>query len=820
MISRFDREDALRAKRHLFYRQFNLFGGKTNRQALDAVVDLYVSLYNENPNSDVGISFCELAALARGSQLKLEYLLLTLFRLFVSTALSHVKQSKSSKKAIAVGFALNPLESLLPAIAELCTSVAFDKITNKSFMVGLFQEFWLAAVFHGYQVELKWPLAWLTHISIIARYSPALITERERLQTNSSMSQVLLLKEADASIKSHVLSLMTRSRTSSVARNLSLGQCLWLLSMYQCELLKVEQNKFDTFLEYMTNDVVHDLNLYPLVEDLLMRTIESWLASQNPTSHQPCNSIGLLRSSLKYIGHVFREVHHAALTIFQTIDDAELPGVAFSFALWDDILARLAVLHEVKIAAANFKDLKSVRQDVYTRDPTYASNAFDNFQGLAAKFFERVSKLYPQSFAYFLVKSLEKHDPREAGSLIHHELVRKIIPDSFYESVFLHVSTNRSSIECSPEAITKGVERLFDSMSAPDAKAGVASWFHCLHKDSPDIILISILASIKLAWTAHSKSGRGFYQDTPTNPFRVKLSSTPSKPPRTEASAELVSFYTTLIDGLRELVRVFTTEKSFAFSFYDLVRSLVLLMEKLGLWPYARSVWISCLLLAWSFLTSPLCLSLQDMLIDQLRSLLYRSLIRFMERPARYSEDVSDAYASSLSSLIIYLESEGKIYTEGPREGKRLEIFVHPSSFPGSRVPSSNASILLERPSIRSAFSPIPRLNPIDDADAKSNATLDGSRQVNSVRKALLTLLNDERHRALVWLSTSRVKMFAPQPVPLTIPTLGLDCTRLFDMPPDDHPAGRSLSGALPLVHAVRQGVRASVRQDALLVAC
>lgn len=764
MASRFGGEDASREKRHLFYRQLNLFGGRTNRQALDTVVDLYVSLYNANPNSDVGISFCELAALARGSQLKLEYLLLTLFRLFVSTALSHVKQSKSSKKAIAVGFALNPLESLLPAIAELCTSVAFDRIANKSFMVGLFQEFWFAAVFHGYQLELKWPLTWLTHISIIAQYSPALITERERLQTNSSMSQILLLKEANASIKSHVLSLMSRSRTSSVARNLSLGQCLWLLSMYQCELLKVEQNRFDTFLEYMTNDVVHDLSLYPLVEDLLMRIVESWLASQNPVSHQPCNSIGLLRSSLKYIGHVFREVHHAALGIFQTIDDAELPGVAFSFVLWDDILAKLAMLYEVKLAAANFKDPRAARLDVYTRDPTYASDAFDDFQSLATKFFGRVSKLYPQSLAYFLVKGLERHGPREAGSLIHHELVRRVIPDDFYENVLLHVSTSRSSVTCGPETITEGVEQLFDSLSIPDAKAGVASWFHCLHKDAPDVILVSIVASVKRAWIAHSKAGRGFYQDIPANPFRVKLASTPSKPSRTEASAELVSFYTTLIDGLHELVRAFVTEKRFAFSFYDLVRSLVLLMERLGMWPYARSVWISCLVLAWSFLTSPLCLSLQDMLIDQLRSLLYRSLIRFMERPARYSEDTLDGYTGSLTSLITYLEAEGGIYTEEPREGRRLEVFVHPASLPSSRIPSSNASILLERPSIRSAFSPVSRLATIDDdGEAKSGAALDGSRQVNAVRKALLTMLRDELHRAQVWLSTARVKMFAPQ---------------------------------------------------------
>lgn len=55
---------------------------------------------------------------------------------------------------------------------------------------------------------------------------------------------------------------------SNSAKDLSLAQCLWLLTFYQCESHKLEAGRTETFMAYLKSDVVYYLDLYPFIEDL------------------------------------------------------------------------------------------------------------------------------------------------------------------------------------------------------------------------------------------------------------------------------------------------------------------------------------------------------------------------------------------------------------------------------------------------------------------------------------------------------------------------------------------------------------------------
>ena len=307
------------------YRQICLVGGRGNFTTFLSVIEtLSIKFEQVDSKPEIGQAFSELASLIKEQQDRIESLLTAILRLYVKTSLSHVKIRSTSNKPSAVGFPQDPLEALHPAIAQTAFLLDWNVVMIDRHWLDYFKNFGLPPSFMDTSHSLKWPDSWMISMTSIAVHSPALLSERERLSSNP-MSQVLLSREPNPMLSAHVLSLIPNTQLHSQIKAMNLGQCLWFLSVYQCQLLKFKSNQFDTALCYLSSDIVHSLGLYALVEALLFHIVDLWLAEYNPITSQKA-AVELLIDHCFRMGYTYRDVHTACIKLFRLIIPPSRPS--------------------------------------------------------------------------------------------------------------------------------------------------------------------------------------------------------------------------------------------------------------------------------------------------------------------------------------------------------------------------------------------------------------------------------------------------------------------------------------------------------------
>lgn len=248
----------------IFFTQFNLIAVTGSGSLLANILDIYTNIITEANLELLTIAMDELGKslvpLCRAEIVKLEVLLFTLMRSFIEKSVNLIK--KKSKGANIVG----TLRPVLFAIWTILEYAVIEDFINKAASVDLFQEFWFVLLFHGYQAQLKWDPLWQEFIPRISEKSPLLIKEKDRIQTSTTFSISMLTQLTNSALKSHLIALMPNCAT--LARNISLAQCLWLLAFYQSEIHKLELGKMSTLMAYLKSDVVYYLDLYSFIEDL------------------------------------------------------------------------------------------------------------------------------------------------------------------------------------------------------------------------------------------------------------------------------------------------------------------------------------------------------------------------------------------------------------------------------------------------------------------------------------------------------------------------------------------------------------------------
>ena len=177
---------------------------------------------------------------------------------------------------------------------------------------------------------------------------------------------------------------------------MNLGQCLWLLSIYQCQLLKFKSNQFDTALCYLSSDIVHNMGLYGLAETVLFHIIDLWLTEFNPVTSQKA-AVELLMIVVSKMGYTYKDVHKACIKLFRLIYGAVTP---FSMDLLHAIVEKVYRQREVLSAAENFEKLEG--QEWYIRDPEFATIAYSDCLELAKDVFASVSQTHTGSLIHFL----------------------------------------------------------------------------------------------------------------------------------------------------------------------------------------------------------------------------------------------------------------------------------------------------------------------------------------------------------------------------------------------------------------------------------
>ena len=264
----------------IFFTQFNLIAVTGPGSLLANILDIYTNIIAEGDVFLVSIAMDEigksLVTLCKNEMIKMEVLLFTLMRSFIEKGLLLAKKKSSSSHSHKT-IPASPIAILRPvlyAIWIILEFVVVEEFINKAASVDLFQEFWFVLIFHGYQAQLAWDPLWKEFIPRISEKSPLLIKEKDRIQTASTFSLSLLTQQTNSALRTHLISLMPNC--SNTAKNLSLLQCLWLLTFYQCESHKLEASRSNTFMAYLKSDVVYYLDLYPFIEDLSLTVSSSF----------------------------------------------------------------------------------------------------------------------------------------------------------------------------------------------------------------------------------------------------------------------------------------------------------------------------------------------------------------------------------------------------------------------------------------------------------------------------------------------------------------------------------------------------------------
>ena len=231
----------------------------------------------------------------------------------------------------------------------------------------------------------------------------------------------------------------------------------------------------------------------------------------------------------------------------------------------------------------------------------------------------------------------------------------------------------------------------------------------------------------------------------------------------------MISCYFVLVDGLAELFRTNVCDHTNGFSYYTTIQAFLKSMSKATYWPIARLVWPKVIALGWEYLTSPLCLSLKDTMIDRMRAAVYRSLIRFFERPVMYIDLADDRQSDELLTALLhiqdYLEAENKMQVRAPsREDHRLELVVPPisSTQPSPRRVASQASLFIERQSMRASIDPSIRIHDSqrgDDTLSNVSGNVGQPKQkLTSIISVLNVLVQDQMARTRLWNTAQKAK--------------------------------------------------------------
>lgn len=159
---------------------------------------------------------------------------------------------------------------------ETLQEIEPENFSTQSAIVETFQKFWFMLVYSGYLPNLSWPKHWIPFLYIIASASPALVKNRDHLQTATTpFSQILLSQGAHTHVKAHIQNTLLSGKTLSSTKNLNLAQCLWLLSFYYCELFKLSGRIQPHLYVYLESDVIPKLELYSFVEELSKKVIST-----------------------------------------------------------------------------------------------------------------------------------------------------------------------------------------------------------------------------------------------------------------------------------------------------------------------------------------------------------------------------------------------------------------------------------------------------------------------------------------------------------------------------------------------------------------
>lgn len=422
----------------IFYDQMiAMSAGTRGTSILNSTLDVFCRIYLEMEGLDgnsaaLATAFEDLVSSCAEDRVKRELVTLSLLGLLVQKGVK-MAEDKVSRSASTQFLGQPPaalLELLLPAVALGMSRLEKVESISRQAFVELVQEFWFVAIFHAYQPSLNWPESWTKHLSVIAVHSPVLIKERDRADGNTA--KVILTQPLSNEFKNHLGSLMPNC-ANRVFSDLGTAQCLWLLAFHQSESMRVvKTDKFDSVVQYITDDIVADLGLSDFVNDLSIGIVKQWLDKTGRKN--PHLLIDLTTSMVDLLGSIYDRIHDAGISLLRFILSQDEQLMAEE-AVWRSLFSRLRLLSALKChepGCALSAEYKSFAGREYITDSGYARRVFED----ALAFFRSVSaaavKLSPDVWHEWALERIrEMNDPMSGADLdyLFDDIIRSLLLD-------------------------------------------------------------------------------------------------------------------------------------------------------------------------------------------------------------------------------------------------------------------------------------------------------------------------------------------------------------------------------------------------------
>lgn len=718
------------AATRIFFTQFNLIAVTGSGSLLANILDIYTNIVAEGDSALVHLAMDELGKslvpLCKNEMIKLEVLLFTLMRAFIEKGLLLVRRlEKSSASAASI---VGDLRPVLFAIWHILEHVSIDDFINKGALVDLFQEFWFVILFHGYQAQLRWDPLWQEFIPRVAEKSPLLIKEKDRIQTASTISLAILTRMTNSALRAHLITLMPNCATA--ARNMSFAQCLWLLAFYHCEWNKLELGLMDSLLEYLRSDVVYYLDLYAFVEDLSLTLLKDWLGRNMIRRHPETTRLALLvlkgcgniqkrihKTCLQFLKLILARERglEGCVAIWSGLLDKlsilyKTCRTEMGIRPEDELVGAGDYIKDPEYAKEAFDDMLRFSREVfqtasYLYPHEYYSFVMNYFQSETAGDFSNVS--YRNVSLLELLKSchpdasyfdlpLDMHRNSESH-FKWHLLLPRLQREHGLDAERLSLSVNalwktRSSftiqqlkdmmLSASRQILSSnGMDVDFEPLRclvhlpflcADHSVMNLACklWMNMIGKMPQPLGKTSfLLGEVTLALRHHVAFKLGIFDGTGAtgDPFKTKMTSTPSKPGSLELGTTVSTYYLYLVDFLRERFLIDSRETPASLHLYSqLIQDMLAFTLDFGHHGWSRAARFRILLLAYEMLTY-----LRNFWADQLaqdiylvKAGIYRSLIDFFEQPRSWSIESRDLYeyeSRTISALIDYIDKDSTI---------------------------------------------------------------------------------------------------------------------------------------------------------------
>lgn len=633
-----------------FLQQFSLLASHCGSGIFNTVVDTLINLIkNGDHPTETLTCLTELSLGVANDHIRRDVLLVTLMRSFVDRGVAIISSNDKSRR---IEYNDPDLLIRLKAVYSCLNAFAECELAKKSTYVDIFQEFWMILVFFGYQQELRWRDDWAPFIPIIARSSPVLIKERDKLQSpGSTFSQVVLSQSINPSLRSHLGSLLPNS--SGLLRSITFAQYLWLMAIYCSEQHKLKAGFFDHLDAYLKSDVIELVGVYPLVEDLMSTLIAQWKV-ENTCTELNTPQVKLARILIHDLCHIQPRTHRTAMKLLRTffLDDF---FVYTDRKIWEMIATKLGTMFFVCRLELGSPELEHVPEDL-TRDPTAARAAFKDLVDVCRVIYGRASTETPNYFFKFAHTKIYSH--QSFGELSHGdrdvallELLRVVFPTDrlddksemylktdtlLYRNAEDFVHYEAQSLPLGDVAFSQVFELLSDRSCPMKVKKGIRQWLNLMDRNPNVTFRMLGVLNIKLPqMIANIKSNE-------ESPLRSKLTATPSLDVNRQEEINNIVCLAVLIDFLSEQLQADNVRAHDVVSLYAFLISGLLDSIK---YPYSLDVlidrypivrFIALRVFVFAFEILERC-SYDPLLFDRLMESIYRSMLRFFSCFIPYS---------------------------------------------------------------------------------------------------------------------------------------------------------------------------------------